>query len=91
MLLDSPLNKAGLLQVYIHTAKNVLIEVHPQCRIPRIYSRFCGLMGEPLVFHLTPLDMTGSVFTDWPRLLSPAASRHEHFGERILTEAVEGD
>eukprot|EP00911_Craspedida_sp_UC1_P001321 UC1_evm1s999 len=30
MLLDSPLNKAGLLQVYIRTAKNVLIEVHPQ-------------------------------------------------------------
>lgn len=46
MLLDSPLNKAGMLQVYIHTQKNVLIEVHPQCRIPRIYSRFCGLMGK---------------------------------------------
>ena len=45
MLLDSPLNKAGLLQVYVHTAKNVLIEVNPQTRIPRIYSRFCGLMG----------------------------------------------
>lgn len=46
MLLDSPLNKAGLLQVYIHTAKNVLIEVHPQTRIPRVFSRFCGLMGK---------------------------------------------
>lgn len=45
MLLDSPLNKAGMLQVYIHTAKNVLIEVNPQTRIPRLYSRFCGLMG----------------------------------------------
>ena len=49
MLLDSPLNKAGLLQVYIHTAKNVLIEVNPQTRIPRIYSRFCGLMGNLMV------------------------------------------
>jgi hypothetical protein len=29
-LLDSPLNKAGLLQVYIHTAKGVLIEVNPR-------------------------------------------------------------
>lgn len=27
MLLDSPLNKAGLLQVYIQTKKGVLIEV----------------------------------------------------------------
>ncbi|KZS14133.1 Ribosomal RNA small subunit methyltransferase NEP1 [Daphnia magna] len=45
MLLDSPLNRAGLLQVYIHTAKNVLIEVNPQTRIPRTYSRFAGLMA----------------------------------------------
>lgn len=48
MLLDSPLNKAGLLQVYIRTAKNVLIEVHPQTRIPRIYSRFSALMVQLL-------------------------------------------
>lgn len=43
--LDSPLNKAGLLQVYIHTAKNVLIEVNPKTRIPRTFKRFSGLMG----------------------------------------------
>jgi len=48
MLLDSPLNRAGLLQVYIHTAKNVLIEVHPQTRIPRTFDRFCGLMVQLL-------------------------------------------
>lgn len=35
MLLDSPLNRAGLLQVFIHTANNVLIEINPQTRIPR--------------------------------------------------------
>jgi rRNA pseudouridine-1189 N-methylase Emg1 (Nep1/Mra1 family) len=44
-LLDSPLNKAGLLQVYIHTAKGVLIEVNPSVRIPRTFKRFSGLMG----------------------------------------------
>ena len=43
-LLDSPLNKAGRLQVYIHTGKNVLIEVNPQTRIPRTFARFSGLM-----------------------------------------------
>jgi len=48
MLLDSPLNKAGLLQVYIHTAKNVLIEVNPQTRIPRVYNRFASLMVQLL-------------------------------------------
>lgn len=44
-LLDSPLNKAGRLQVYIHTAKGVLIEVNPHVRIPRTFKRFSGLMG----------------------------------------------
>ena len=44
-LLDSPLNKAGLLQIYIQTEKNVLIEVNPHTRIPRTFKRFSGLMG----------------------------------------------
>lgn len=44
-LLDSPLNKAGKLQVFIHTSKGVLIQVHPHTRIPRTYKRFAGLMG----------------------------------------------
>jgi rRNA small subunit pseudouridine methyltransferase Nep1 len=48
-LLDSPLNKAGLLQVYVHTAKGVLIEVNPHVRIPRTFKRFSGLMGEPCI------------------------------------------
>ncbi|KAH6564550.1 hypothetical protein BASA50_008771 [Batrachochytrium salamandrivorans] len=47
-LLDSPLNKAGKLQVYIHTAKNTLIELNPQVRIPRTFKRFCGLMVQLL-------------------------------------------
>uniref|UniRef100_A0A6M2DUB4 18S rRNA (pseudouridine-N1)-methyltransferase n=1 Tax=Xenopsylla cheopis TaxID=163159 RepID=A0A6M2DUB4_XENCH len=48
MLMDSPLNRAGLLQVYIHTQKNVLIEVNPQTRIPRTFKRFAGLMVQLL-------------------------------------------
>jgi len=48
MLLDSPLNRAGLLQVYVHTEKNVLIEVNPQTRIPRTFDRFCGLIAQLL-------------------------------------------
>lgn len=56
MLLDSPLNRAGLLQVYIHTEKNVLIEVNPQTRIPRTYSRFAGLMGER-VLHISYFNL----------------------------------
>jgi len=43
-LMDSPLNRAQLLQVYVRTTKNVLIEINPQTRIPRTFDRFCGLM-----------------------------------------------
>jgi len=57
-LLDSPLNKAGLLQVYIHTKKNVLIEVNPKTRIPRTFKRFSGLMVQLL--HKMKIRATGS-------------------------------
>ncbi|XP_041456732.1 ribosomal RNA small subunit methyltransferase NEP1-like isoform X1 [Lytechinus variegatus] len=48
MLFDSPLNRAGLLQVFIHTQRNVLIQISPQTRIPRTFDRFCGLMVQLL-------------------------------------------
>lgn len=47
-VLDSPLNKAGLVKVYVHTEKNVLIEINPQTRIPRTFKRFSGLMVQCL-------------------------------------------
>ena len=47
-LLDSPLNKAGLLTVYVHTAQGILIEVSPSVRFPRTYKRFAGLMVQLL-------------------------------------------
>ncbi|XP_012275371.1 ribosomal RNA small subunit methyltransferase NEP1 isoform X2 [Orussus abietinus] len=48
MLMDSPLNRAGLLQVYVHTERNALIEINPQTRIPRTFKRFAGLMVQLL-------------------------------------------
>jgi len=47
-LQDSPLNKAGLLKIYISTQKKVLIDIHPATRIPRTYKRFAGLMVQLL-------------------------------------------
>ncbi|PWY98671.1 Nep1-domain-containing protein [Testicularia cyperi] len=58
-LLDSPLNKAGMLQVYIHTAKGVLIEVNPHVRIPRTFKRFSGLMVQ-LLHKLSIRSVGGS-------------------------------
>lgn len=53
-LQDSPLNKAGLLKVLVHTMDNVLIEIDPSCRvisvdqIPRTEEKFYQLMAQVL-------------------------------------------
>jgi rRNA small subunit pseudouridine methyltransferase Nep1 len=47
-VLDSPLNKAGKVKCYVHTEKNVLIEINPKTRIPRTFKRFSGLMVQLL-------------------------------------------
>eukprot|EP00899_Mesostigma_viride_P000045 jgi/Mesvir1/10040/Mv20033-RA.1 len=48
-LCTHPLNKAGkLLGVYVHTNKNVLIQINTHIRIPRTFKRFCGLMVQLL-------------------------------------------
>ena len=52
ILLDSPLNKAGKLKLYVRTEAGVLFEVSPQIRIPRTFKRFCGLMTQ-LLFKLS--------------------------------------
>ncbi|EFP85760.1 18S rRNA pseudouridine methyltransferase [Puccinia graminis f. sp. tritici] len=57
-LLDSPVNRAGRLQVYIHTAAGVLIEIHPTVRIPRTFKRFSGLMVQ-LLHQLSIKSTTG--------------------------------
>ncbi|KAL9111551.1 MAG: hypothetical protein Q9227_004039 [Pyrenula ochraceoflavens] len=57
-LLDSPINKAGKLQIFIRTAKGVLIEVSPAVRIPRTFKRFAGLMVQLL--HRQSIRSTNS-------------------------------
>jgi len=58
-LLDSPINKAGLLQIYISTALGVLIEISPTVRIPRTFKRFAGLMVQ-LLHRLSIRSTTSS-------------------------------
>jgi len=51
--LGSPLNKLGLLEVYVHTRSGHAIWVNPRTRLPRVYERFKGLIEklyqEPVV------------------------------------------
>ena len=44
--LGSPLNKEGMLQIYVHTLENNVIIVDSSTRLPRNYNRFIGLMEQ---------------------------------------------
>ena len=55
--LGSPLNKEGLLKVYVHTNKDYAITVNPSTRLPRNYNRFIGLMEQ--LFHLGKVPSEG--------------------------------
>ncbi|MGB9827809.1 MAG: 16S rRNA methyltransferase [Thermosphaera sp.] len=52
--LESPLNKKGLLEIYVHTYDGKAIFIHPSTRIPRNYNRFTGLMEQLLVEGKVP-------------------------------------
>ncbi|EPR79346.1 EMG1/NEP1 methyltransferase [Spraguea lophii 42_110] len=45
-LIDSPLNKSKKMKIFINTTNNILIDVNPNIRIPRTYSRFQGLFKQ---------------------------------------------
>jgi len=47
--LGSPLNKKGLLQIYIHTINNKIFKINPRLRILRNYERFKGLIAKLLI------------------------------------------
>lgn len=98
MLMDSPLNRAGLLQVYIHTEKNALIEINPQTRIPRTFPRFCGLMGKHflkyflfLCMHIIHLHWQKKLFFSCSFLFSSAAAQAECQGSWWSSEAAKDD
>jgi len=73
--LDSPLNRRSLLNMYVHTWQDYLIDVDPRSRIPRNYGRFLGLVeqlyevgrvppkGQPLlrIGRRTLKDLVGEV------------------------------
>jgi len=45
-VMGSPLNKEGLLRVYVHTIDDHVIEVDPSTRLPKNYNRFVGLVEQ---------------------------------------------
>ncbi len=58
-VLGSPLNKEGLLQVYVHTNNDYVITVNPSTRLPRNYNRFIGLMEQ--LYQLGTVPSEGEI------------------------------
>ena len=85
-LLDSPLNKAGLLRIYIATSKKVLIEVNPLTRAPRTYKRFAGLMVQLL--HKMKIKANDS--TTLLKVIKNPFSSHLPPGTRCFGFSCEG-
>ncbi len=52
--LESPLNKQGLLNIYVHTLEDYVIYINPETRLPRNYNRFVGLMEQLLTQGQVP-------------------------------------
>jgi len=45
-VLGTPLNREGLLQSYVHTLENRVVEIHSTVRLPVNYDRFVGLIEQ---------------------------------------------
>ncbi|CAI2731980.1 unnamed protein product [Schistosoma spindalis] len=83
MLLDSPLNRVGKLQVFIRTRKNVIIEVNPKTRIPRTFDRFCGLMVQLL--HKLSIHAEGGNREKLLKVVKNPVTRHFPIGAPVIT------
>ncbi|MGQ9460490.1 MAG: 16S rRNA methyltransferase [Candidatus Bathyarchaeaceae archaeon] len=71
--LGSPLNKEGLLQVYVHTVNDYVITVNPEARLPRNYNRFVGLMEQ--LFKSGRVPSTGQPLLELERKTLPKLLR----------------
>lgn len=56
--LGSPLNREGLLKVYIHTIDDHVITVKSEARLPRNYGRFTSLIEQLFEFGRVPPDVS---------------------------------
>ena len=79
---DSPLNKAGLLQVFIRTKNNVLIEINPNTRIPRIFKRFSGLMAQLLTKYTIRASDTSEILL---KVIKNLITDHLPMGSPIIS------
>ncbi|MHA1229730.1 MAG: 16S rRNA methyltransferase [Candidatus Helarchaeota archaeon] len=54
LALNSVLNKAGLLSIYVHTINDKIIKIKPEIRMIRNYNRFIGVMEQLFKYGQVP-------------------------------------
>jgi len=69
--LGSPLNKEGLLQIYIHTINDYVITVDPETRLPKNYNRFKSLIEQLFEFGRVPPQPIGKALLTMKRQMLP--------------------
>ena len=57
--LGSPLNREGLLSVYVHTFNGHIVRVNPVARLPKNYNRFVSLIEQLSEFGQVPPNPAG--------------------------------
>lgn len=56
-LLERPINKEKKLKVYVHTVRDMIIEIDPGINLPRNYNRFVGLVEQ--LFEINRIPPSG--------------------------------
>ena len=75
--------------MYIHTAKDVLIRINPECRIPRTFKRFSGLMG---MLNSIMLELLCQIYTPANgKVYSATFAEAEHRKHDWSRKVVRGD
>jgi rRNA small subunit pseudouridine methyltransferase Nep1 len=87
-LLDSPLNRAGMLEIFIHTKKGVLLSVDPRLRLPRSIRLFDKMMTQAL-FKLKVRSTSG--YLSLMKVIKNPVTDHLPPNTRFIRVEKDGD
>lgn len=87
-LLDSPLNRSGRLQIFLHSHKSVLLSVDPRLHVPRSYRLFEKMMTQAL--HKFRIRSTTNFVTLLKVVKNPITD-HLPLGCRIVRVEKDGE
>jgi rRNA small subunit pseudouridine methyltransferase Nep1 len=101
-LLEAPLNREGLLRVFVHTNQDYIISIDPKTKLPRNYTRFCGLVEQLFEVGKVPprgrplMTLVGGTLKDLVEQLSPSKTilltekgkkvKLDNFAEKVAKE-----